>query len=218
MGQKPTTFFGSSQKFEIELTDLVNEVAQDVAKYQDWQALVKKASIAGDGTTTAFDLPDDYDRQLVRSDMQNGQSWFWGYQRYNDINDFYYLAATGFNPLPGGWILVDNQIQFAPAPGASSTAIYPYVSKNYARDPNTATLKSAFTLDTDEFLLPDRLLTLGLVWRWRENKKLDSTGDQEAFAKALDEYAAKDQGSRIYRSNGSRFRSGVGYAWPWTLG
>src|SRR3546814_5464552 len=53
---------------------------------------------------------------------------------------------------------------------------------------------------SDTFLLPERLLTLGLVWRWRENKKLDATGDQEAFIKALDEYAAKDKGSRVIRS------------------
>src|SRR3546814_12483301 len=53
---------------------------------------------------------------------------------------------------------------------------------------------------SDTFLLPERLLPLGLVWRWRENKKLDATGDQEAFIKALDEYAAKATGSRVIRS------------------
>src|SRR3546814_14852216 len=67
---------------------------------------------------------------------------------------------------------------------------------------------------SDTFLLPERLLTLGLVWRWRENKKLDATGDQEAFIKALDEYAAKDKGSRVIRSRSRLRLPGTHIAWP----
>lgn len=216
MGQRPSTFFGSSQKFEMELADLVNEVATDVQQYQDWQALVKRATVAGDGVTTDFDMPADYSRMLLRSDMQDGTSPFWGYDYILDVNDFYYLSQTGFIATPGGWALFGNQLHFAPAPATEAT--YPYISKNYARDA-TGVTKPAFTADTDEFLLPERLLTLGLVWRWREQKGTQtSDGDQQAFVLALDQYGSKDKGSRIQRSNGRRMFRGVGIAWPYTLG
>src|SRR3546814_14673647 len=71
---------------------------------------------------------------------------------------------------------------------------------------------------SDTFLLPERLLTLGLVWRWRENKNLDATGDQEAFIKALDEYAAKDKGSRVIRSRSRLSLPGPHIDWPYELG
>lgn len=217
MGRRPSTFFGASGQFEAEMTDLANEVAQDVCQYQDWQGLIRLATITGDGTQTGFDLPTDYGRMLLNSDVQDTNNWAWGYHGFTDINEFLYFEERGFLGHPGGWIIYDNQLRFQPAPTAAATARFPYITKNYALDTSTAP-KAAFTADTDNFVLPERLLTLGLVWRWRENKKLDATGDQEAFIKALDEYAVKDGGSRVQRRNAGRNYPGTHVAWPWTLG
>jgi hypothetical protein len=218
LGRRPDSFFGapSGRVFELELTDLVNEVAKDILKSHDWQGLMKFAPIEADGTQTDFDLPEDYDRMLVRSDVVEDTGWFWGYQQVTDVNDFTYWADRGFTITPGVWTLYGNQLHFAPAP--TIDAQYPYISSYYARDTSSLALKPAFTADTDEFLLPERLLTLGLVWRWRENKKLDWSGDQEAFTKAISEYAAKDKGSRMYRRTGRPWLAGTYAAWPWTLG
>lgn len=213
MGRKPQTFFGGSGTFEIEIADLVNEVADDIAKYRDWQALVRTASIGGDGVTTEYDLPDDYDRMPVSSEVMDLTSW--GYIRFTDINTFLLAQSSGFTGTPGGWIIYADKLRFSPAP--SEPATFPYITKNWARAASEQP-KSVFSLDTDTFLLPERLLTLGLVWRWREMKKLDASGDQEAFIKALDEYAAKDGGSRVQRRNSSRLFPGTRPAWPWELG
>lgn len=218
MGQRPAVFFGSSQRFEQEITDLVNDVAEDILKAADWQALTRVHTLTGDGAETEFTLPDDYDRMLLVADVQDVNSWLWGYYPFFDINAFLFAEARGFQPWPGGWIIYADRMRFVPAPATGDTATFPYLSKNYARDSATLEGKPAFTQDTDDFLLPNHLLTLGLVYRWRENKKLDSTGDQEAFDEALGQYTAKDKGSQVYR-RGSRFRfPGTYQAWPWALG
>lgn len=218
LGQKPGTFFGATNQFEVELTDLVNEVATDISKYQDWQALVRFAVVAGDGTETDFSLPDDYDRMLQNAEVQDSTAWAWGYRRVNDLNTFTYLVNTGWGPYPGVWTLYANLLRFTPAPATATTATYPYITIDIVKDAGSLAGKPQFTSDTDTFLLPERLLTLGLVWRWRENKKLDASGDQEAFIKALDEYAVKDRGSRAYRRNGGARVPGTHTAWPWPLG
>ena len=215
IGRKPDAFYGSTETFQMELADWANEVATDVAKYQDWQALTTVAELAGDGVTSLFDLPSDYDRQLQYSEVQGDTAWAWGYQGYTDLNAFLFDQSRGFNGYPGGWIIYGGKLRFAPAP--TSAAMYPYATKNYAQAAD-GTPKPAFTADDDVFVLPERLLTLGLVWRWRENKKLDASGDQEAFIKALDEYAAKDKGSRVHRSSARRSYPGTHVAWPWELG
>lgn len=216
VGKKPASFFGSPEKFEMELADLVNEVAEDVARYQDWQALQKVASLVGDGTATAFDLPTDYSRMLKDSDVANSAYRLWGSFRYDNVNDFLRDQASGFRASPGGWIITGGQIQFNPAP--SGTTTFPYISSKWALADDGASRKAQFDADTDMFVLPERLLKLGLIWRWRENKKLDASGDQEAFTKALDEYAFSDGGSRVYRYNGRRSFPGTRPAWPWALG
>lgn len=218
LGQKPDTFFGAAPSlvFQMEITDLVNEVAADVMKSNDWQALTRVHSLEGDGETAAFALPDDYDRMLVRTELQDPTNWAWGYSQAADINTFLTMEARDFNASPGAWIIYGSEMRFSPAPTGDTQ--FPYISSNYARDAGTLQTKAAFTADTDESLLPERLLTLGLIWRWRENKKLDYSGDQEAFTKAIGEYAAKDKGSRSYSSRARRSFPGTYPAWPGTLG
>ncbi len=198
LGRKPSTFFGASGTFELEIADLVNEAAEDIAQYQDWQALVRIGSITAGSDV---DLPADYARMLLNSEVMDPANWVWGYTHYDDLNTYLFDKARGFAPQPGGWIIYGGQMHFSPVP--SGAAQFPYVSRNWARAAD-GSLKAVFDSDTDSFVLPERLLTLWLVWRWRENKGQMSAGDQEAFVKALDEYAAKDKGSQIIRRGGIR--------------
>ncbi len=216
LGRKPAPFFGSSQQFELEMCDLVNEVAEDVAKYTDWQALIRIGTVAGDGATTEFNLPDDYDRFPLTASIQDYTNWAWGYGHYLDLDHFLFDEARDFNALPGGWIIYGDVMRFSPAPASGAQARFPYITKNIVQAFSTAT-KEDFTADDDEFLLPERLLTLGLVWRWRENKGLDASGDQEAFIKALDEYAAKQKGPVVIRRNGGGRFGNTQMAYPWEL-
>lgn len=217
IGRKPTTFFGASGNFEQEACDWANEVAADIAKYQDWQALVSVATITGDGVTGEFDLPTDYDRMMLSGSVQDMDGWAWGYCPFDNINQFLYAEERGFGAAPGGWVIYGDKIRFSPVPAIGQNATFPYISKYYARATDT-TPKAQFTNDADTFALPERLLTLGVVWRWRENKKLDASGDQEAFVKALDEYGSKDKGARPIRRRQARWTAGTHPAWPWELG
>lgn len=217
MGQRPTVFFGSQNKFEMEIADLVNEVATDIMKSNDWQKLTKVLTLIGDGTSSTFALPLEYDRMLVVSDLQDSANWLWGYTHVVDLNEFLALEGRDFQLTPGAWTLYGGEIHVTPTPADQATAIFPYISNRYAVS-SGGVAKATFDNDADIFQLPERLLTLGLVWRWRENKKLDFTGDQEAFTKALEEYAAKDKGSRVYRRRSMRTIPGTHLAWPWALG
>lgn len=214
-GRRPQTFFDASGKLEMELCDLVNEVAQDIARYQDWQDLIRLETITGDGSTSEFDLPEDYDRFPVVAAVQDYTNWAWGYYHYTDLDRFLYDEASDFNALPGGWIIYGGKMRFSPAPSSTASARFPYITKNIVRDFSTSP-KPEFTKDDDSFILPERLLTLGLVWRWRENKGLANTGDQEAFILALDQYASKNGGPKVIRRNSHSLPGRP--AWPWTLG
>lgn len=210
-GQRPNSFFGSSDLLAQEMCDLANQVADDICQYQDWQALTKVHSLTGDGATEVFAFPADYDRQLLNADMQDLESWAWGYEHITDINDFLYQRQRGMILTPGAWIIYGGAMHFTPPP--TGDASFPYISKNYAIDSGTLEAKPQFDADTDEFVLKENLLTLGLVWRWREQKQLATAGDEQAFIKSLDEAASKDAGSKVIRYGGRFFnRRGP---WPW---
>jgi hypothetical protein len=219
MGYSPSTFFGSSEQFEQEITSLVNEAAIDIARNTDWQSLIKIANFAGDGVSESFDLPEDYDRMTVTAEVQDLQNWVWGYFRAKDLNEFMWMKARGWNAYPGIWIIYDDKLQVYPAPGVGQSASFPYITNNTVKG-ELGQEKKGFNQDSDTFRIRDgeRLLKLWLIWRWRENKKYDSTGDQENFVKAIDELSAKDQGARVIRRNSRRNWGNTRAAWPWQLG
>ena len=220
IGRKPSVFFSSQNQFEMELVDLVNDAANDIMQYNDWQSLVGIANFTGDGTISSFDIPEGYDRMMLTAEVQDLNNWVWGYQHVPSVNDFIRIQARELGPYPGIWCIFDEKFNFYPAPPAGQLATFPYISKNYALASDTTTTKPAFTADDDTFRIRngESLLTLWIIWRWRENKKLDYTGDQENFTLAIDQLAAKDRGSRVYRSRSSYIRGNFKTAWPYQLG
>ncbi|CDP50705.1 hypothetical protein [Devosia sp. DBB001] len=221
VGRRPATVFSSQEPTEMQIADLINEVAIDIMKSHEWQGLTKIATIPGDGITTKFPLPNDYDRMLAAQDIHDDVSWFWNYTPAADLNEWLTIIENGFGALsPGWWIILEDQFNFYPAP--SSEASYPYISNLFARSAPASgsgviTPKSAFTDDGDTFVLDERLLTLGVVWRYREQKGMGYAEDMANYELALSQAQARDRGARVIRAP-SRVFGGIGVAWPWALG
>lgn len=217
IGRRPTTFFSSQQTFEVEIVDLLNDVADDIAKSHDWQALTQVHTITGNGTDDAFPLPPDYDRMLLDSDVFDPNNWAWGYQHYTNVNEWLRDRSQGFVSIPGGWIMLGDKFNFFPVPAAAAQAEFPYTSNLYARSTAGAP-QSAFKADTDTFVLSEKLLTLGLIWRYRAQKGMGYAEDMQNYEIALSQAQARDGGSRVIRRNSRVLRGDVRVAWPWPLG
>lgn len=219
IGKRPSTVFSSQEQTVVEVADLVTEVATDIMKGHDWQALTKVYPITGDGFLTYFPLPQDYDRMVLAQGVSDANSWFWGYTQVPDLDTWlqiqngFYLGVVA----PGWWMLLENKFQFQPAPASGATASIPYIANTFARS-STGVPQSTFAADTDTFVLDERLLTLGLIWRWRAQKRLEYAEDLQTYEIALSQAQARDRGAVVIRSNGRRRVGNLGVAWPWTLG
>jgi hypothetical protein len=206
----------STDPFHVELTALCDEAATDIAKRHDWQKLLTLNTQAGDGSDTTFDLPSDYDRMPVKARVfQTSTS-----RSMMPVTDLdIWLENTlqsGTAPF-GEWIILGGQINIRPALGASDSAKFYYVSKNIVDPASGSNHAVPFTLDTDVFVLPERLLTLGLIWRWRQMKGLDYAEDMNSFEIALAQEIARDKGSRMIAIGRARIPDGVELAYPGTI-
>lgn len=214
-GTRPQAVFSSTQQLEVEIAALCTEVAVDIMKKHEWQALTKIHTITGDGVTDAFPLPVDMDRMLSPADMENHEYWFWGYHHIRSMSEWIrnldYLTI-----VPGSWIMNQNNFLFHPAPGVNAQARFGYIS-NYIATTDNGVEKKSFDNDTDQFVLDDRLLTLGLIWRYRAQKGLDYTEDLANYEIALSEAVTRDGGIKTIRSRriwDDRFS----LPWPYSLG
>lgn len=192
-----TNAYASTEQIAIEMADLANEVAADIVASHDWRDLTKVATVTGDGSL-AYDLPSDFNRMLLDADVDDTSSWFWGYQGFASVNEWVRFASGTYATMsPGGWIIIGGQMQFYPAPMGS--AKFPYISKEWARSVGGLP-QTAFVADTDEFVLDNRLLTLGLIWRWMAQKGLDYSEPMATYEFALAQAQGRDKGAHVLRS------------------
>lgn len=217
LGKKPVTFFSSQNKFEMEIIDLANEVVSDMVKYADWRRLITLRQMAGDGVTFGFDLPSDYDRMPINADVSRANWYTWGYVDAPSLNMWMDLVNGLATPNPGYWIILGGQVQFRPAVEAGTTAQFYYVSKNAVLSQDGVTPKPAFTKDDDQFLLDERVLKLGIIYKWRQQKRLEYSQDFAEYEQALMQASSHDKGARVIRSAG-RSHFDAQYAYPRPLG
>lgn len=210
--EAPLSIFGSTDTYAIELSALVNESAQAIAKAHDWRKLTVLQTQTGNNAATAFDLPTDYDRMPMHADVYTTRSRT-PLSRVPDLNYWLEIELQNLSGGIGWWFILGGQIHFKPVLSSTDAAKYYYISNKIATA-NDASTKATFSADDDTFRLPERLLTLDLIWRWRQMKGLDYAEAMRNFEIAFGEEAGREKGSRIIRVGQARMPNDVNYAYP----
>lgn len=185
----------STDPFAQELYSFSTEAATDIAKGHDWRLLTTLATLTGDGATTDFSLPSDYDRMPVKANVFRSSTTR-PMTPINDLDDWQYNRLQSFNNPNGEWIILGGLILVYPAMSNTDTAKF-YYQSNLIIDPASGSNKTAFTIDTDVFRLPERLLKLSLIWRWKQSKGYDYAEDMQTYGVALAQEITRDKGSRM---------------------
>lgn len=218
VARRPNSVFASDEEICVEIASLANETATDIAKANDWQALTTLKVLNGDGVTEGWPLPDDYDRMVQGTEIHAGT---WTYMRYASspsLDNWQDLKALLPAIPPGYWTILQNVMEFVPTISSGQDARFYYISNKWARAA-AGTPKSLFDRDDDTFVLDDRLLTLGLIWRWKSMKGMDYQEDIRNYDIALSQAMARNKGSRVIRKGGPDWSGlNVSVGWPWALG
>lgn len=204
----PASLFTTTDTFALEMANLATDVAIDIAKGHDWQALTKLATLTGDAATIAFPLPSDYGRMLIKGKLHSLRFQTAVFRPARDLDEWLYLNDFLTTGTPGNWVILGGKMQIFPAMPANETARFYYIS-NLINGTD-----AAFKADTDTFVLSERLLTLGLIWRWRAMKRLEYSEDLQNYEIALSEEVNRDKGSHVITVGRQRYPSDVGIAWP----
>lgn len=210
------SLFSSADTFPQELRVLANEAARDIATECDWQTLTTLQTMTGDGTKTAFDLPADYDRMPVKSRVMTSQ-FAEPMIMASDLDEWLELQVFDYTAFPGYYIILGGQMQFKDALSTGVEAKF-YYQRNTIVKGQDGTLKTTFTADDDTFILPERLLKLALIWRWRATKRYEYAEDMQNYEVALSQEATRDKGSRVIAKGGRWVDRNTRVAWPWSLG
>ena len=147
-----------------------------------------------------YALPDDFDHMI------NGTFWDRGYrwQVQGPLTpQEWQVLKSGLSPTGPRrrFRIFGGQMHLDPIPYDSNTLVYEYYSNSPCLAADGVTLKMAFTLDSDTYLLPDNLLILGMIWRWRRAKGMDYAQEFDTYEKAVSRELARDGAARILQLN-----------------
>ena len=137
----PTTVFGSLQANRTmqEMVNLGNEMARRIAyDTREWTVLRKQQIYYGDGTTTAFNLPADFKRMLLTSNVYGSASTQSPLRFISDPDEWMQRRNAGNTDSYGEWTIMGGQMHIWPALAYGATARFAYLEKNcIVRAPTT---------------------------------------------------------------------------------
>lgn len=179
-----------------QLLALAQEEGEELARRHDWRALIIPASITGDGTSLLFDLPVDFQRLAGGAALWRENTLVM--PLVGPVSQADWVAIT--NSITVGvqkaYRLVSGQIEIYPAMAAGEVVKLEYLSSHFVLSSDGLTRRSEWKQDTDYTGLPERLLRLGLRWRWRAQKGLDYAQAQDTYEQELSREAFADRGAR----------------------
>ncbi len=208
----PAAAVSSTDDTTIQLLRLLNKGGKALVKRHAWSALTSVVSFSGaDASQVQTDYPQsNWDRFVSKLWDVNLKRWLSG--PFNP-DDWTRLSIDTLGTHDRVWTMLGGVINILPVTATTDTFRYAQVSKNWVGS------GSSITDDADTFLVPEELLTLDLVWRWKQTKGLDYAEDMQTFELELEKYIAADRGPKsIPLARAFRSDDIIEHSWPYTLG
>lgn len=171
----------------VKLAEFVNETGMEAARRVDWGSLRKIATITSLGTDSEYDIASDFDRLSIGANVAIN-----GTVIHGSLTPDEWFALEPVQGDPRYFYLRNGKLGFYPYPASGRTIRVQYQSKNWAKG-GTAT---ALEVDADTALIPETVLELGGIWRWRRHVGKDYSDHMAEFEAVLMDRAKSDGGVR----------------------
>jgi hypothetical protein len=194
----PSSAYASTDQQVIQLVALAQREGTELMQDFDWQVLTTEktfTSVALADQTTASAVPSDLDRFIPET--------FFNRTRKRPVfgpisaQDWQFTQAVVATTLVESFRQRGNAILITPTPEAGDTYAYEYISKNFCES-SGGTDQAAWAADTDTGILPEALMTMGVIWRFLKAKGFDYAEAFRTYEIAKAKAQAKDGGKRRF--------------------
>ena len=213
--RQPSTIVGSTDLTAQILFRFANQAGKELMRYHDWQDLIVEALVTATASTVQVGaLPsEDYDRMVYNPEVwnrtQNRRLAGPAPQR------IWQQLQTGLSGgVTGWWRIVRGEFNVYPAPTAGDILAFEYISKRWAES-SGGDAQSEFMADTDTALIPEDLLVLELVWRFRQSRGFAQYAEDLATCeREKEKMASRDRGTGRVRVSDNYSATST---WPGTI-
>lgn len=191
--KRPSVVAAATDTQTRQLHKLVNRSGKFISNQYPWQALVKEATFTSVATESqgAMTTVAGADFRYVVNDT------LWNRTLNRPIpgplseSEWQNLKSSSITGPYQEYRIRGGNLILIPAPSAGDTIAFEYVS-NYWCEDSGGTDKGSMTADTDVALLPEELLELDTIWRWKKAKGFDYAEDFRTAQIEIKNYQNRD--------------------------
>ena len=221
---QPVSIIGNTDQLAVQMLALTQDIGDELIERWDWQRLKGAAApvqFTGNGVTATFALPADF-KSLSPSDTFVSSV-------YPTLtlpgpvgeSDLLRMKATPFALQPSAWRRLGNSIEFYPVLQLNEVVTYVYAGNYWITDVTGVTPKATFTADSDLVRLSERLIRLGVLWRFKRAKGLDYGQENEDFERSFTRLSASENQNDMvemavsdYTTDSQTLPSSISYVAP----
>jgi hypothetical protein len=239
--RKTTTFLGNGVQEAFDMPPdyrrmlttsevwLSNNTAQPALFVPDTDVwLQRRVSDAASGAVAWANSTSYVANQIIRDPLASNSYWkcmvshtsapTGTFAADRAANPTFWLPASAPASSYGEWTIYGGQMHIWPIMSASVSARFSYLDRNYIQlrdDSGTLTgLGEKFTRDVDTFRLDERLLKLGMIWRWKQLKGSPYAEDLGTYSNAMAMAMGTDSPAPILIGR-TPISAHTRYAYPW---
>lgn len=207
---RPTTVVGNSDTQTRQLLAIANEEGQELAGRGRWPGLIRTNSFtlslaANQGALNGTVISDaDYDYMIPDTFWNSTTSLpITGSLDSVDWRTLQAFPVTG--PYQQFMIRDGNDLYIDPVPTSADTAAFDYYSTAWCEESDgTARSDGEWGADTDVGRLPERVMALGIRWRWKKEKGLDYGQDFETYEAAVADALSRASSKEVLSLEGGK--------------
>lgn len=192
---QPSSVIGNTDPDAVLFLNLAKREGRELARRHDWQKLVVEHTQTTVATVAQTALPGNFDHLVPDVEIWNRSTD----QKYSgpvSSSEWVRLNTGISGGVAGWWRLIGGALNIYPAPTASQTIAFEYVSK-YWCESSGGTDQVTWAADTDVALISEDLIALGVTWRWLRAKGMDYAEEMATYERELEKAAARDRGLRM---------------------
>lgn len=189
----PTAAFSSTDATWKQGVEILVDLGEEIMAANDWsQMITPKTSVITLLNYTPIALPADYEKIIEGSKIWRPSVM--GYLAGPITADRWQeLTTYGLGYIPGAWRLFGGFLNIYGL-NPAETVTWEYLSKYWIMDADNVTTKEFWTADTDYPRFPNRLMRLGLQWKWKRAKGFDYSQEKSDFEEMLETMISNDRG------------------------
>ena len=187
----PASVFANTDPDIQKLQGFAKRAGEEFRERWTWRNLITGGTVAGDGRNTLFALPDSFGALAPTTVLVSHADTL---PLIGPVNPEALLLMKARQQTPSRKVfrLVGGTLEIYPAPAAGEVIAFEYLSKGWIRRAADGAAQTTWSADADVSLIPEHLIALSAIWRWKRSNGLDYAEEFRSCESAFERLSAQE--------------------------